>query len=338
VSRRKGDLPGIPKLWKKEGDMVFRFIVRRILEAIPSFIGICILTFLLLHLVPGGPAQAAIGPHYSAAKVAALNRALGLNKPLYTQFWIWFTHLLEGNMGTSYVYNQPVLKVIGNALPHTLELVVVAIIVSHILAVIIGTIQGYYRNTWFDHAVTTISFFFWSMPLFWLGILMVMLFSVDLGWFPSGGISSPTAVNPGLGSYVAHTALPVATLVLSTVATWMRYMRSSMVDSMVQDYVRTARAKGVSELRVVFKHALRNSLLPLITLLGLSIPALFAGALVIEEIFNYPGMGLLFWTSAFARDYPVLLGITVVVGVLTILGNLLADILYSLVDPRIQYR
>lgn len=317
---------------------MFRFIVRRILEAIPSFLGISIFTFLLLHLVPGGPAQAAIGPHYTKAKVAALNRALGLNKPLTTQFWIWFSHLLRGNLGTSYVTNQPVLQVIGQALPHTLELVVVAILISHLLAIIIGTIQGYYRHSWFDQVVTTISFFFWSMPLFWLGIIMVMVFAVDLGWFPSGGIASPTAVHPGFGSYVAHTALPVATLVLSTVATWMRYMRSSMVDSMVQDYVRTARAKGLTELRVVFKHALRNSLLPLITLLGLSIPSLFAGALVIEEIFNYPGMGLLFWTSAIARDYPILLGITVVVGVLTIIGNLLADILYSLVDPRIQYR
>lgn len=317
---------------------MLRFVVRRILEAIPSFLGICVFTFLLLHLVPGGPAQASIGPHYSQARAHALEQALGLTKPLYVQFWIWFTNLLQGNMGTSYVTNQPVFKVIMGALPHTLELVVVAIVVSHILAVIIGTIQGYYRNTWFDHAITTVSFFFWSMPVFWLGILIVMFFSVDLNWFPSGGISSPTAINPGIGSYVAHTVLPASTLILATVATWMRYMRSSMVDSLVQDYVRTARSKGVSELRVVFKHALRNSLLPLITLLGLSIPSLFAGALVIEEIFNYPGMGLLFWTSAFARDYPVLLGITVVVGVLTILGNLLADILYSLVDPRIQYR
>ena len=317
---------------------MLRFVVRRILEAVPSFLGICVFTFLLLHLVPGGPAQAAIGPHYTAAKVAAVNRAFGLNKPLPTQFWLWFTQLLQGNLGTSYTSNQPVLQLIGQALPHTLELVVVAILLSHLFAIIIGTIQGYYRNSWFDHLVTTVSFFFWSMPLFWLGILMIMLFSVDLGWFPSGGIASPTAVHPGFGSYVAHTVLPIATLVLSTVATWMRYMRSSMVDAMVQDYVRTERAKGLSELRVVFKHALRNSLLPLITLLGLSIPGLFAGALVIEEIFNYPGMGLLFWTAAFARDYPVLLGITVVIGVLTIVGNLLADILYSLIDPRIQYR
>ncbi len=315
-----------------------RFIIRRLLEAIPSFLGICIFTFLLLHLVPGGPAEVAIGPHYSPARVAAVNRALGLNKPLDVQFGIWFWSLLHGNLGTSYSSNQPVLKMIGQALPHTLELVVVAIVVSHLLAIVIGTVQGYYANTWFDHAVTAVSFFFWSMPLFWLAILVVLIFSIDLGWFPSGGITNVTAIHSGFGSYVAHTVLPAGTLVLATVAGWMRYMRSSMVDALVQDYVRTARSKGLSELRVVFKHALRNSLLPLITLLGLSIPSLFGGALVIEEIFNYPGMGLLFWTSAFNRDYPVLLGITVIVGVLTIVGNLLADILYGLVDPRIQYR
>ena len=315
-----------------------RFIIRRLLEAIPSFLGICVFTFLLLHLVPGGPAEVAIGPHYSPARVAAVNRALGLNKPLYTQFGIWFWNLLHGNLGVSYSSNQPVLRMIGQALPHTLELVVAAIIVSHVLAIVIGTVQGYYANTWFDHAVTAVSFFFWSMPLFWLAILVVLIFSIDLGWFPSGGITNVTASHSGFGSYVAHTVLPAGTLVLATVASWMRYMRSSMVDALVQDYVRTARSKGLSELRVVFKHALRNSLLPLITLLGLSIPSLFGGALVIEEIFNYPGMGLLFWTSAFNRDYPVLLGITVIVGVLTIVGNLLADILYGLVDPRIQYR
>lgn len=317
---------------------MLRFIIRRLLEAIPAFVGICVITFVLLHLIPGGPAQAVLGPHYSPARVAALNRSLGLNKPIWVQFGIWFGNLLQGNLGTSYTYNQPVLQVILQALPHTLELVVSSIIVAHLLSIILGAFQGYYRGTWFDHALTTITFFFYSMPTFWLGILMVLFFAIDLGWFPANGISSATALHPGLGSLVDHLVLPATTLILVTVAGWMRYMRSSMVDAMVQDYIRTARAKGLSELRVVFKHALRNSLLPLITLLGLSLPSLFAGALVLEEIFNFPGMGLLFWTAAYQRDYPILLGITVIVGVLTIIGNLLADVLYSLVDPRIQYR
>lgn len=317
---------------------MLRFVIRRLMEAIPAFVGICVITFVLLHLIPGGPAQVALGPHYSAARVAQVDRALGLDRPIWVQFAIWFKNLVRGNLGTSYTYNEPVLRVILQALPTTLELVGSSIVIAHILAIVLGTLQGYYRGTWFDHALTTVTFFFYSMPTFWLGILMVLFFAIDLGWFPSGGISNPSAIHPGLGSLIDHMVLPVTSLTLVTLAGWMRYMRSSMADALVQDYVRTARAKGLSELRVVFKHALRNSLLPLITLLGLSLPSLFAGALVLEEVFNVPGMGLVFWTAAYQRDYPVLLGITVIVGALTILGNLLADILYSLVDPRIQYR
>ncbi|MHB1957339.1 MAG: ABC transporter permease, partial [Sulfobacillus sp.] len=167
--------------------------------------------------------------------------------------------------------------------------------------------------------------------------IIILLFSINLNWFPSGGLSNPLNPNPGFGSWVDHTTLPVLTLVLGTIAGWGRYMRTSMTEHLVQDYVRTARSKGVKESVVVLKHALRNSVLPLITLLGMALPNLFSGALLIEVIFNYPGMGLLFWDAANQRDYPIILGIVVITGFLTIIGNLLADLLYGLVDPRIQY-
>ncbi len=312
------------------------FTLRRILQAIPSLIFIAIVSFTLLHIVPGGPAQSLLGQHSTPARIAAINRSLGLNKPLPVQFGIWFWHLLHGNFGYSYSYSQPVLHVIGVYLPHTLEIVTVAFILAHIVSVVLGTIQGYYQGRWFDHVITTFTFFLWSMPVFWLGILIVMIFSINLGWFPSGGITNPEFPG-GFASYVSHATLPIMVLMLSTVASWARFMRSSIMDAMVQDYVRTARSKGLSEFMVLFKHALRNSVLPIITLFGLSIPSLFGGALVVELIFNYPGIGLLTWNAAFQRDYPIILGTVMMVGVLTVAGNLIADLLYGLVDPRITY-
>lgn len=312
------------------------FTLRRILQSIPSLIFIAIVSFTLLHIVPGGPAQSLLGQHSTPARIAAINRSLGLNKPLPVQFGIWFWHLLHGNFGYSYSYDQPVLHVIGVYLPHTLEIVTVAFILAHIVSIALGTIQGYYQGRWFDHVITTFTFFLWSMPVFWLGILIVMIFSINLGWFPSGGITNPEFPG-GFASYVSHATLPIMVLMLSTVASWARFMRSSIMDSMVQDYVRTARSKGLSEFIVLFKHALRNSVLPIITLFGLSIPSLFGGALVVELIFNYPGIGLLTWNAAFQRDYPIILGTVMMVGVLTVAGNLVADLLYGLVDPRITY-
>ncbi|AUW93658.1 ABC transporter permease [Sulfobacillus sp. hq2] len=317
---------------------MFVYIIRRIIQSIPALIGIAVFSFILLHIVPGGPAQTLLGQHSTPQRIAAINRSLGLNKPLAVQFWIWFDNLLHGNFGYSYTFNQPVLQVIGEYLPHTLAIVLIAVVLSHLIAIVLGTIQGYFRNRWFDHVITTVVFFFWSMPVFWLAIMVVLIFSIYLGWFPSGGINFSNGGPGGFIGYLDHAALPVLVLVLATVATWARFMRSSMIDSMLQDYIRTARSKGLSELSVVFKHALRNSLLPIITLFGLSIPTLFAGALVIELVFNYPGMGLLFWNAALQRDYPILLGIIMIIGLLTVAGNLLADVLYSLVDPRISYK
>ncbi len=316
---------------------MLKYIFRRVLQAIPSLLGITIIGFFLVHIVPGGPAQAMLGPRATPLRIAQVNREFGLNKPIPVQYVQWLGQLLHGNLGTSYFYNETVWHLIMVNMPRTLSIVGLGIVIAHILSILLGSIQAYYHDTKFDYAMTSLTYFFYSMPIFWLGIMIIMLFSITLGWFPSGGLSNPLVANPGLGSWISHTTLPVLTIVLTTVAGWGRYMRTAMSENLIQDYVRTARAKGIKESVVVLKHALRNSVLPLITLLGFSLPTLFSGALLVEVIFNYPGMGLLFWDAANQRDYPVILGVVVITGFLTIIGNLLADLLYGVVDPRIQY-
>ncbi len=314
-----------------------RYVFRRVLEAIPALLGVTIISFVLLHIIPGNPARILLGNHYTAARAAILDRNLGLDHPLYYQYVMWLWKALHGNFQYSYVYNQPVMQLIMQALPHTLELVAVAFTVAEIFGVLLGTLQAYYAESWFDQAMTVILYFLYAMPTFWLGILLVKTFAIQLPWFPTGGYVNINSPHPGFINYLYHLVLPGATLCAVSLAGYSRYMRSSMRETLIQDYVRTARSKGAGEFRVIFVHAMRNSLLPLITLFGLTLPALFAGALVTEEIFNYPGMGLLFWNAATQEDMPVLLAIIVFLGAMTILGNLLADLLYAVVDPRISY-
>jgi peptide/nickel transport system permease protein len=316
---------------------VTRLVLRRAAEATPTLLLLTFLSFVLIHIVPGGPATAMLGDQATPELVAQINHALGLDKPLGVQYLIWLGHLLRGDFGYAYTYHETVLRLITTNLPHTLTLVVTAIAISHLIAIAVGIYQATHRNSWLDHVLTGVVYFLYSMPSFWLGIILVSIFAYKVGWLPAGGITNPTDAHPGLGALAVHLVLPVATLVLLTVAGWSRYVRSSMIEALVQDYIRTAQAKGVSRRRLLVRHAFKNALLPLITLVGLSLPFLFSGAVIIETVFNYPGMGLLFWDAAGSRDYPVLLGIVVIVGVLTVLGNLLADVLYGWADPRIQY-
>jgi peptide/nickel transport system permease protein len=315
-----------------------KFILRRALEAIPTLLGITLISFILIHLVPGSPVRILLGQHYTVARAHALTKELGLDKPLWEQYLIWLGKIVRGNFGYSYVYNQSVVSLMLQALPHTVAIVTLAILGAHVFSVFIGSVQAYYQNSWLDRVVTIVNYFFYSMPNFWLGILLVIFFAIDLKWFPTGGIVNPKISHPGFLDWLHHVILPVATLFVVTIAGWARFMRSSMREALLQDYVRTARMKGATEFRVVFVHALRNSIIPLITLLGMSLPVLLAGALFIEEIFNYPGMGLLYWHAVNERDYPIILGITVFLGLFTVAGNFLADLLYALIDPRIQYK
>ncbi|MGH7921698.1 MAG: ABC transporter permease [Candidatus Dormibacteraceae bacterium] len=310
--------------------------LRRVLQTIPTLFLITVVSFVLLHVAPGGPAQIMLGDRSTPALVHQINHSLGLDKPLYQQYAIWLWQYLHGNFGYSYDYHQSVISLIGQNLPHTLILVITAIAFSHVLAIIVGSAQAYWRNSIGDHLTTAAIYFLYAMPTFWLGLVLVSIFAIRFGWLPSGGFSDTLSTTPSFGSILTHLVLPGLTLLLVTVAGWSRYMRASMSRVLVEDYIRTARSKGAAEWRVVGKHALKNAILPLITLGGFSIPALFSGALIIEVIFNYPGMGLLFWNAANQRDYPVLLGIIVIVGLLTVLGNLLADLLYGWADPRIK--
>lgn len=314
------------------------YIVKRILEAIPSLLGVSIMSFILLHIVPGNPVRIELGRNYTPERAAALSRSLGLNKPLWEQYFIWLGHIIRGNLGMSYTFDKPVTSVIVHAIPNTLALVLFATVIAQIIAIIIGTLQAYFENTVGDHAVTVVTYFFYSMPSYWLGIMLIMLFAIHFHWFPSGGVMNPQDSTPGFTDWLHHLILPAMTLTLIQLAGWSRFMRSSVRDTLLLDYVRTARAKGLSEGRVIVRHVVRNSVLPQITLFGLSFPVLFAGALYLEEIFNYPGMGLLYWNAANSLDYPIILGVTMFLGALTILGNLIADVTYSLIDPRISYK
>lgn len=312
------------------------FLAKRLLQAVPTLIIVTLVSFLLIHVVPGGPAQAMLGPKATPLRIAEINREFGLTQPLDVQYLRWVGQLFRGNLGVSYFQNQTVAQLFALDLPRTLSIVVLAVVISHLASIVIGSIQAYWRDTWFDHVVTSVLYFFYSMPVFWLAIMVLVFFSVDLHLYPSGGIS--TLGQPQtLGAWISHVTLPIFTLVVASVAGWARFVRTSMIDGLTQDYVRTARAKGVAEALVVFKHALRNSLLPLITLFGYNIPSLFGGALLIEVVFNYPGMGLLLYQASIQRDYPIVMAGVVVGGALTVAGNLIADLLYGLADPRIRY-
>ncbi|NNM96984.1 MAG: ABC transporter permease [Candidatus Dormibacteraeota bacterium] len=312
---------------------MFGYMIRRVGQAIIVLIGVTIITFILLHLLPGNPVRAILGTRASAIDIKQLTDQLGLNKPLYIQYFVWVSNLLHGNLGFSYKLDQPVASLLAQRIPKTLFLVGASLILAVLLAVPLGMLQAVRRNKPDDYVLTGLSFIFYSMPSFWLGILLIVVFSATLGWFPSEAPQDQFSVFSQLNGMV----LPVATLTLVTLAFFSRYTRSSMLEQTIQDYVRTARAKGVSRRAVLFRHVLRNALIPVITLLGLSLGGILSGAVVTEDVFNYPGMGLLFYQAAVSDDFPVLLGVTVVVALATVLGNLIADILYAVTDPRIRY-
>jgi peptide/nickel transport system permease protein len=313
------------------------YILRRLLIAIPTFLGVTILTFVLIHLAPGGPVGALAGEKATPAQIAALTHQLGLDKPLPQQYGAWLGALLHGDLGFSYAQQEPVLTLIWQRLPQTMLLMGFAIFVSVVIAVPLGVYQASKRESTFDRSASVALFVAWSMPTFWFGTILIAVFAVSLRWLPVGGLQTIDTPAFDWPSRLAHLILPVATLAIVSMAGWSRYIRGSMVDQLREDYVRTAQAKGLPARTVLFRHTLRNALIPFITLLGTSLPALFGGAVITEQIFAYPGMGQLFWQSAINRDYATLLGMTVFTALLVILGNLLADVMYGVVDPRVRY-
>jgi peptide/nickel transport system permease protein len=312
-------------------------MVRRLLQAVAVVLLVTVITFILLRLIPGNPAIAIMGPsaYRNPAAIAQFDRVYGFNRPWYSQYWLWLDHLLHGNLGYSWNLNQSVASLLSTHLPKTVFLVAISIILALLIAIPIGVLQAVRRNKIVDHFFNGFSTIFYAMPAFLLGILLILVFAIKFPIFPPEG---PQGESLGvLFSNFNALILPIVTLTLITIALFSRYMRSSVLDNLTEDYVRTAKAKGASERRVLIKHVLRNSLIPIATLLGLLLPALFAGALITESVFNYPGMGYLFYQQALKQDYPTLLGITVVVAVATVVGSLLADIAYAVLDPRVRY-
>ncbi|MDQ6880209.1 MAG: ABC transporter permease [Candidatus Dormibacteraeota bacterium] len=312
-----------------------RFLVRRLGQSVIVVLGVTIFTFILTRLLPGGVARAILGTRASPVSIAEFNHANGLDLPGWQQYLFYLNQVVHGDLGFSYQLNESVVGLLRDHLPKTIILLGISTLISLAIAVPLGVMQAVRRNKLDDYFFTTLSFALYSMPIFWLGLILIIVFSADLNMLPPEGPQGDisTYLDP---AQISSLVLPVVTLALVEIALFSRYMRSSMLDNLVQDYVRTARAKGVSTTGVLYRHVLRNALIPIVTLLGLSLPGIFSGALIAEAIFNYPGMGLLFWDSAQKRDFPVLLGVTLVVAVATVVGNLLADIGYAIVDPRVR--
>ena len=311
------------------------FLIRRIGQAIVVLFIVTVATLALVHLFPGGPVRALLGDRATPFAIAYYNHLYGFDQPFYVQYIKWVGQLLHGNLGFSYHLNQSVSSLIAQDLPKTIVLVGLGTIVSLIFGIPLGVYQAVRRNSVGDYVLTGISFLGYATPTFFLGLVLVSWFSVDVHLFPPFAPQSSSVLSI-LGDPRAL-VLPVITYAFLLYALWSRYMRSSVLDNLVQDYVRTARAKGASERRVIWGHVFRNSLVSIVTLLGLSVPTLVGGAILIEVVFNYPGMGLAFYQAALNVDYEVLLGFTVLATVATILGNLLADIGYALLDPRVRY-
>jgi peptide/nickel transport system permease protein len=314
---------------------VSAFIVRRIGQSVVVLFGVTLIVFLLVHLLPGGPARALLGPGATPQQVQYFATENGYNLPVMLQYLHYMERLFHGNLGFSYSYNQSVASLLEQDIPKTALLVGLAYVCTMLIAVPLGIVQALRSNTKVDHVITGGAFVAYSMPQFWLSTLLILWFSVSFHFFPSEGPQGAT-VGAALKDPVAL-VLPVASLTLVSVALFSRFVRSSTTTVLVQDYIRTARAKGVPLRRLVRKHLLRNALSPMVTLFGVSLPFVIGGAIVVESVFNYPGMGLLLWKAATSRDYPLLMGFTLVVGVATVLGNLITDVLYAVVDPRVHY-
>lgn len=316
---------------------MFKYIIKRILHAIPLLIIVSLISFLIINLAPGDPVLMFVNPETAnTAQLESIRANLGLDKPIYIRYVLWLGSILKLDFGLSFLHSRPVWDLISEAIPATLSLALCATIISFLIAIPAGIISALKKNTIVDYFFSMISFIGVSLPSFWFGLMLILVFSLKLRWLPTGGLRD-NFDQFVLVDRIKHLILPVTVMAMGNMASKMRYMRSSMLEVIKQDYIRTARSKGLSEKVVIFKHAFRNSLLPIITMLGFIIPNLFSGAAILETIFSWPGLGRLIVEANFMRDYPVLMGGTIISSALVILGSLIADILYAVADPRIKY-
>lgn len=323
------------------------FIIRRVLGAIPLLLGVATLIFFVLALAPGDPTAAYLNPNIPAEVIEQLRRNFGLDQPIYIRYVKWLAAFLTGNWGYSLAQSRPVADILLEALPNTLILAGIALVLVFISGVLIGVIQAVRQYSWTDGILSVVSLFFYSMPSFWLALMLMMVFALkahEWGWpiaLPPTGVTSVEydfmSAGEQIRDRIAHLVLPAATLTLALAAGVARYTRGQMLEVIRQDFVRTARAKGLPERTVIMKHALRNSLIPIVTLLGLYLPFLFSGAVFVEVIFAWPGMGRVIVDAIFQRDYPLVMATSFLFAVMVVLGNLIADVLYAVVDPRIRY-
>jgi len=321
-----------------------QYIIRRIIQAIPLLLVISLTVFVLMNLIPGGPLAAyENNPNITPEDLARLKRELGLDAPIHVRYWNWLTAVVRGDWGISEVTRRPALVEITEKLPNTLYLSLVAFFGALAISIPIGVISAIRQYSWFDHTMTTIAFIGQSMPVFWFGLILIIIFNVTLKnpftggpLLPGGGmftIGAPFSLEDRL----SHLILPASVLIFFSLGSHIRYMRAGMLDVLHQDYIRTAHAKGLTERAVLIKHAFKNSILPLVTIIGLEIPGLFAGAVITETIFSWPGMGRLFFNSIERGDYAVMMGILMMSATLIVAFGLITDIVYAFIDPRIRF-
>ena len=321
---------------------MIKYIIKRISGLIPTLIGITLISFFVIHLAPGKPTdvQTNLNPKISYEARLRLEKLYGLDKPLHVQYFDWLGRFVRFDFGRSYLDDRPVSEKIAERIPITIFINFSAILLTLAIGIPLGIISAVKRGKLPDKITTIFVFIGFSTPEFWLALLLMNLFCINLGWLPVSGLTSldfeSLSILGKMLDMARHLILPIAISTFAGLAITSRYMRTEMIGQMSQDYVRTARAKGLDEKRVIYKHALKNALLPIITILGLSVPALIGGSVIFESIFAIPGMGRLFYESVMARDYPVIMGVLSIGAILTLLGNFLADIAYSYADPRIR--
>ncbi|WP_313799645.1 ABC transporter permease [Cytobacillus sp.] len=315
------------------------YFIKRILYLIPTLIGASVLIFLLYSLVPGDFVDT--DPNLTAERKAELKELYGLDQPLVTRYITWLGNLFQGDLGYSMQFQRPVTEVLGNYIWSSFFVALASLIITWLVAIIIGVISATRQYSLFDSIITVLVFAAMATPSFFLGLILIKIFAVDLGWLPAGGMIT-TGSNYTGWEYIfdigEHMLLPVLVLTMLSVGGLTRYFRTNMLEVVKQDFVRTARAKGLKEKAVIYKHAFRNAMLPAITLFAFELPALFGGAIITEQIFNYPGIGAIYMQAFTVRDYPLLMGFTMFIALLTVISNLIADIFYGIADPRVRLK
>ena len=319
-----------------------RYLLRRLLQAIPLLLIISILVFSIVELAPGDAAQMYIDPNKGTdpAYIERVRLSLGLEQPVYVRYWGWLRQTVSGDLGFSFRTRRPVALEVGDRLPNTLLLGGVSLAISFVIAVPIGVISALKRYSLIDYILSTVALAGISVPIFWVALLLIQVFAIQLDWLPATGMHSVRETYTGMQANIdvlKHMILPMIALSLAQIAGWSRYQRSALLEVLGQDYIRTARGKGLREQRVLMLHALRNSLIPMVTLIGISVPTVVTGAFITETIFSWPGIGRLGVDAVTGRDYPVIMAVTMMSALLIVIGNLLADLAYAWVDPRIRY-